>query len=192
MVELGFIAQQAIKTGGNAAFVMGLIDEENIGQLAEPVGDRFEQFGYMARSTGHAVEQHQPAVRAGVGGHHERSEFTAVETQESSARQPKRMRERRGHGKVGVDELREFNHRDVGDLTSGQHLASKVMLAVVLPAVDPSASVLCRSKLQWGMMLVGLWQLFRPVFERGEFALGVAAVQADREATFTRSGIDDQ
>ena len=80
VVELGFVAQQAIETGGDAALLMGLIDEENIGQPADPVGGRFEQFGHMARSTGHAVEQHQPAVRAGVGGHHERTEFAAVET----------------------------------------------------------------------------------------------------------------
>ena len=93
------------------------------------------------------------------------------------------MCERRGYGEVGVDELRDINHRDVGDLSSGQHLAAKVMLAIVLPAVDPSASVLGRGKLQRGVMLVGLWQLFRPVFERGEFAFGIAAVQADREAT---------
>ena len=41
-------------------------------------------------------------------------------------------------------------------------------------------------------MLVGLWQLFRPVFEHGEFAFGIAAVQTNGEAASARSRIDDQ
>lgn len=38
VVELSLVAQQAIETGGDAAFVMGVPDEEDIGQLADPVG----------------------------------------------------------------------------------------------------------------------------------------------------------
>ena len=183
VVELSFVAQQAVETGGDAALVMGLTDEENIGQLADPLGSRFEQLGHMARAAGHGVEQHQPAVRARVGGHHERTEFAAVETQELRSRQAKRMSERRRHREVGIDELWNVDDRNVGDLSSSQHLASEVILAVVFPAVDPRAPVLRRSELQGGVMLVGLWQVLRPVFEEGEFALGVAAVQADREAS---------
>ena len=162
---------------------MGLTDEEDIGQFADPVGGRFEQLGHMARAAGHSVEQHQSAVRAGVGGHHERTEFAAVEAQQLSASQPEGVSQCCRHREVSVDELRDIDDRNVGDLTSGQHLASEVILAVVLPTVDPRAPVLRRSELQGGVMLVGLWQVLRPVFEEGEFALGVAAVQADREAS---------
>ncbi|MEO8497543.1 MAG: hypothetical protein ABI614_20945 [Planctomycetota bacterium] len=102
--------------------MMGLTNEENVGQFTDPLSGRFEQLGHMARAAGHGVEQHQPAVRAGVGGHHERTELAAVEAQELSARQTKRMCERRGHGEVGIDELRDVDDRDVGDLSSGQHL----------------------------------------------------------------------
>ena len=91
----------------------------------------------MACAAGHRIEQHQSAVRAGVGGHHERTEFAAVEAQELSACQTKRMCERRSHGEVGVDELWDVDDRDVGDLSSGQHLPSEVVLSVVLPAVLP-------------------------------------------------------
>ena len=42
VVELSFVAQQAIETGGDAALVMGFIDEQVIDQLADPIGGRFE------------------------------------------------------------------------------------------------------------------------------------------------------
>lgn len=38
VIELGFVAQQAIKTSGDAPFVMCLIDEEDVGQFADPLG----------------------------------------------------------------------------------------------------------------------------------------------------------
>ena len=67
----------------------------------------------MARAAGHAVEQHETAVRTGVGAHHERTEFPAVETQQLSPRETKRMGERRGHGEIGVAELRDVDDGDV-------------------------------------------------------------------------------
>ena len=44
-------------------------------------------------------------------------------------------------------ELWNVDDCNVGDQSSGQYLASKVVLAVVLPTVDPSASILGRGKL---------------------------------------------
>ena len=137
---------------------MSRIDEEDIGHAADPVGSQFEQLGHVSRAAGRAVEQYQPAMRAGVRGHHERTELAAVETQELRSRQTKRMSERRGHRQVGVDKLRDVDDCDVSDLTSGLQLASQVILAVVFPTIDP-LYVLCRCKLQGSVMLVGLGQL---------------------------------
>ena len=128
VVELSFKAQQAIETGGDAALVMGFIDEQDIDQLADPIGGRFEQLGHMASAAGHRVEQHETAVRTGVGAHYERTEFPAVETQELSPRETKRMRERRGHGEIGVEELHDVDDGNVGDLPRRQHLRLRSFL----------------------------------------------------------------
>ena len=191
MVELSFKAQEAIETGGDAALVMGFIDEQDIGQLADPVGGPFEQLSHMARAAGHRVEQHETTMRPGVGAHHERTEFPAVETQKLSSSETKRMGERRGHGEIGVGELRDVDDGDVRDLPRGQHLPSEIVLAL-LPTDDPRRPVLPRSELQRGVLLVRLWQLFRPMFADGQFALGVAAVQTNGEAASAGTGIDDE
>ena len=144
----------------------------------------------MARAAGHGVEQHQTAVRTRVGGHHKRSEFAAVEAQELRSRQTKRMRERCGHREVRVHELWDVDDRNIRDLPSGQHLTSEIVL-VLLSTNDPLRTVRLRCKLQWGVLLVGLGQVIG-MFEGGQFAFGVATVQADGEASAAQTGVDDQ
>ena len=191
MVELSFKAQQAIEAGGDAALVMGFIDEQDIGQLADPVGGPFEQLSHMARAAGHRVEQHETTMRPGVGAHHERTEFPAVETQELSSRETERMCERRGHGEIGVGELRDVDDGDVRDLPRGQQLPSEIVLAL-LPTDEPRRPVLPWSELQRCVLFVRFRQLFRPVFADGQFALGVPAVQTNGEAASSGTSIDDQ
>ena len=191
MVELSFVAQQAIETGGDAALVMGFIDEQVIDQLADPIGGRFEQLGHMAIAAGHRVEQHETAVRTGVGAYYERTEFPAVETQELSPREAKRMGERRSHGKIGVGELRDVDDGDVGDLPRCQHLPSEVVLAL-LSADKPRRPVFPWSELQRRVLFVRLWRLFRPVFADGQFALGVVSVQTNGESASSGTRLDDQ
>ncbi len=135
----------------------------------------------MPRASRHSIEQDQTAVRARVRRHHEGTNFAAVEAQELSPCQPKRMCERGSHGEIGVDELWHVDDRDVGDLPCRQHLPSEVVLSVMLPADNPGTAFLW-SKLQRSVLFVGVRQIIWAALEQGEFALGIATVQANGEA----------